>query len=143
MVRASTIRIVCQNTLEASLGESTRAGFKVYHTKNAVVGFNDAKQAIQSVGTDLEAMEKQLNFLATKMVTSNGVKEVFQKLFPQKEQKSKAGQTRFEKKIEAIYDRFESNDGNTFPNQRGTAYNLLNAITGYVDHDKSNLRTLS
>jgi hypothetical protein len=32
---------------------------------------------------------------------------------------------------------YEKNDGNAFPEQRGTAYNLLNAVTEYTDHTRS------
>ena len=33
-----------------------------------------------------------------------------------------------------IVENFENNDGDVFKEQRGTAYNLLNAVTNYVDH---------
>ena len=29
---------------------------------------------------------------------------------------------------------FQSNDNNAFPEQKGTAYSLLNAVTNYADH---------
>lgn len=32
---------------------------------------------------------------------------------------------------------YEQNDGNRFKEQRGTAYNLLNAVTQFVDHERS------
>jgi len=32
---------------------------------------------------------------------------------------------------------YESNDRNAFPEQRGSAYNLLNAVTEYTDHMRS------
>ena len=35
---------------------------------------------------------------------------------------------------------YELNDGNAFPEQRGTSYNLLSAVTNYVDHERSSTK---
>jgi hypothetical protein len=49
----------------------------------------------------------------------------------------KESSTRRNNVLADILARYESNDGNAFPEQRGTAYNLLNAITEYTDHARS------
>ena len=39
--------------------------------------------------------------------------------------------------VDSVLALYEINDNNAFPEQRGTAFNLLNAITNHVDHSKS------
>ncbi|CAB4143130.1 LGT_TIGR03299, phage/plasmid-like protein TIGR03299 [uncultured Caudovirales phage] len=145
-VKLASNRQVCENTILMSLSQTGTAGFKVYHTKNALLEFQNAKQAMESVEQDIEKVEENLNFLASRMVTDETMKDVMEELFLKKTAKgkdkmttgSKRAETVFTNKLEEILDRYESNDRNAFPEQRGTAYNLLNAITGYVDHGKDN-----
>ena len=61
------------------------------------------------------------------------------KLFPQRkdEKGEKVDTTRRTNILRDILTLYDDNDGNAFPEQRGTAYNLLNSITNYVDHERS------
>src|SRR4029077_13181165 len=54
------------------------------------------------------------------------------RLFP--ENKQADSQTRREGIITQVLGLYESNDGNAIPEIKGTAYNLLNAVTEYADH---------
>jgi phage/plasmid-like protein (TIGR03299 family) len=143
MLKLSAIRQVCQNTVEASISGATKAGFKVYHTKNAVLAFEDAKKGLENANKDFDNLEENLNFLNSRMVSNDVMFDIMKDLFVSNTAKgkqkmttgSKRAETIFENKLEQILDRYEFNDGNAFPEQRGTAYNLLNAITGWVDHE--------
>ncbi len=139
--KLSSVRQVCQNTVEASLVGKSKAGFKVYHTKNAALQFEDAKSAMLAVNQTIDKVEENLNFLASKVVSNDALQSVMKELFLKNskgEAKETTGSKRavtvFENRLEEILERYESNDDNAFPEQRGTAYNLLQAITGYVDH---------
>jgi len=132
-------RVVCANTLAIALGEKTAGKFSVRHTKNAMDRIIDARAALASMGEDVKRMEGRLNFLASRRLTREAVGSIFDRLFPKtkKDDGAETSSTRRENILADVLKIYEMNDGNAFPEQRGTAYNLLNAITNYVDHERS------
>jgi phage/plasmid-like protein (TIGR03299 family) len=138
--RLTNIRVVCANTLRAAKAQGL-SNFKVYHTKNAQASFEQALQAMKATREELKTVEEQLNFLNSRAVRENDMKEIFDALFGKKD--SKRGQTRLENVLNDILELYESNDNDSFPHQRGTAYNLLNAIVEYTDHVKGGFSNLS
>lgn len=137
--RTTFTRVVCQNTLNIALGERAKAQFRVRHTKNAQDRINDAHKTLQSIAGDAKSVEDKLNYLASRKVTRESLAAIMERLFPAKKtDDGKAVESsRHENILSAVLANYESNDGNAFPDQRGTAYNLLNAITEYADHDRS------
>jgi len=137
--RTCVTRVVCQNTLNMALGEKTRAVFRVRHTVNAQSRLDDSHKALEAMGQDVKSIEAKLNFLAARKMTREAMTSILDRLFPK--QKADDGQeretTRRENILAEILTLYESNDGNAFPEQRGTAYNMLNAVTNYVDHERS------
>lgn len=137
--RICLTRVVCQNTLGAALSEKTRAKLTIRHTKNAMERLVDARAALASLGDDVVRMEDKLNFLAGRKMNREAMSAILDRLFPKKaaEDGKTANTTRRENVLADILKIYELNDGNAFPEQRGTAYNLLNAITNYTDHERS------
>ena len=83
-------------------------------------------------------MQDRLRFLASKTATRESVEKIMDRLFPKKKVDGEdASSTRRENILSDIMRLYEYNDGNVFPEQRGTAYNLLNAVTEYTDHMRS------
>lgn len=140
--RITNVRVVCQNTLDAALSRKTETSFRVRHTKNAQVKVMEAKVALENLSVDVKGMEEKLKFLASRKVKREHVDAVMERLFP-KTQKEKEGEaievssTRRDNILMEILSIYEKNDGDAFPEQRGTAYNLLNAVTNYVDHERA------
>jgi phage/plasmid-like protein (TIGR03299 family) len=140
--RIVTIRVVCENTLGMALGANTRASFTVRHTANADQRITDAHKVLANLGTDITRMEDKLNFLAQRKMTREAMTTIMDRLFP-KTEKEKDGEivlessTRRENLIAEVLKTYEMNDGNAFPEQRGTAWNLLNAVTAWTDHQRS------
>jgi phage/plasmid-like protein (TIGR03299 family) len=139
LFRTCLTRVVCQNTLNAALSEKTRSMFRVRHTKNAMTRIAGAHDALQAFAGDLKTIEQKLNLLAGKRMTRASLVTVLDRLFPKtsKEQDGatvEVSSTRRDNILVSVLERFEHNDGNAFPEFRGTAYNLLNAITEYTDH---------
>ena len=62
------------------------------------------------------------------------MKTVLDRLFPGKKDENGKSSTRNDNILADVLRCYESNDRNQFPEQRGTAYNLLNAVTEYTDH---------
>lgn len=128
-------RVVCQNTLGTALSEKTRADLTIRHTKNAVSRLTDARAALDSMGDDVRRVEDRLNFLAGRRMNREAIGSILDRLFPKNE--AAKNDTRRSNILADVLKTYEMNDGNAFPEQRGTAYNLLNAITNYVDHQRS------
>lgn len=136
-------RVVCNNTLDMALSEKTKATFRVRHTKNAQHKIDDAHKALANIADDVKSVEQKLNFLVGRRVTRESLETIMGRLFPAKQDDT--GQdvtsTRRENVLAEVLGLYESNDGNAFPDQRGTAYNLLNAITEYTDHTRATRST--
>ena len=128
----SSVRVICRNTLRQAL--STNTGIlRIKHTKNANARFEDAKRTMDGVVMDAKKLEAKLQMLATRRITRESLTTVFDRLFPQPKDE-KQNTTRRENILADVLRLYESNDNNAFPSIRGTAYNLLNAVTEYTDH---------
>jgi phage/plasmid-like protein (TIGR03299 family) len=134
--RDCATRVVCQNTLNIALGERTKNQFRIRHTKNAPDRVIQAQDALAGYRTDLETFSQQMQFLAGRKVTRESAEKIFARLFPvrKREDETPVNSTRRDNILAEVLSLYESNDGNAFPAQRGSAYNLLNAITAYTDH---------
>lgn len=127
-------RVVCQNTLAVALRESS-AQFKVWHNRQAVARLEDARKAIASLKNEFATLEDMLNTLNERRMVRETAESIIARLFPVPDgPTAKAYQSRRENATVGILSAFESNDNNAFPEQRGTAYNFLNAVTEWTDH---------
>lgn len=138
--RLCMTRVVCQNTLSVALGERTKGSLIIRHTKNANNRLIDTRAALDGMASDVHRIEDKLNYLAARRMNREALTSVMDRLFPKaKDADSGADKdtTRRTNILSDVLKLYELNDGNAFPEQRGTAYNLLNAITNYVDHERS------
>ncbi len=133
--RVTHTRVVCQNTLTAALSRRAEAALTVRHTKNAGQKLADLNVVIDDMRSQGESVADTLRTLAARKTTRESVDAIFQRLYPVKP--GEESSTRRTNILGDILTRFELNDGNQFPEVRGTAYNLLNAITEYTDHYRS------
>ena len=128
----STIRIVCQNTLDWSLQAAGEVGFKVYHTQGCKVAMHKMGELIQAVlqgrrefvGAMGELEQIQLSTseareLATGYFASIGARMNGGKVEALATRSSNAAE-----EITALFGRGKGNDGKT-------AYDLLNGATEY------------
>ena len=130
-------RVVCQNTLRVA----TKAGsaFRVKHTRNSQTRIDEAHKALATIQGETKSLSEKLNFLAQRKITRESLNSVMDKMFPKsKDDDGKAVESvRRNNILIDVLQRFDHNDGNAFPEQRGTAYNLLNAVTEFTDHSRS------
>jgi phage/plasmid-like protein (TIGR03299 family) len=131
-VKLTTVRVVCQNTLNAALSDGASA-FRVKHTKNADVRMDKAKSLMTGVVTDAKRLEEKLQALRSRKMTRETMVQVLNKLFPAPKEEN-ANTTRRENVITEVLGLYACNDNNAFPEIAGSAYNLLNAVTEYTDH---------
>lgn len=125
-------RVVCQNTLNAALGEAG-AMFRVRHTRNGDARLNRAKDLMGSVVINAQALETKLRSLANRKMTRETMVQVLNRLFPAPKEED-ANTTRRENVITEVLGLYSNNDNGAFPEFKGTAYNMLNAVTEYTDH---------
>lgn len=134
ITKLTETRVECQNTMMMALSDGKYA-LKIKHTKNAQARLESAQKLISGVTQDAKSIEEKLKTLAKRPLKREGITSILDRLFPANvEAKSN---TRIENIRADVLTLFEKNDGNKFPEQRGTAYNLLNAVTQYVDHERS------
>lgn len=135
--RLNFTRIVCQNTWNAAIGEKTRAKLIIRHTKNAQVRLDEAHEALTYLNAETKTVEQKLNFLAGRRMTRESMTSIMDRLFP-KTKKDDDGNlvdtTRRQNLLAEILECYESNDRDAFPEFRGSAYNLLNAVVEHTDH---------
>lgn len=130
--KLTTVRVVCQNTLNAAL-TGQGAALRIRHSKNAVDRLDHAKKLITGVSTTAIILSEKLNELARRRVDKTMCRDLMNKVFGEDWQDS----TKKKNQAREIAQLFESNDRNAIPEIKGTAYNLLNACTEWSDHFRS------
>jgi phage/plasmid-like protein (TIGR03299 family) len=136
--RLTMTRVVCQNTLNVALSGKTKAKLTVRHTKNAMSKIHAMGETLQSISADMRSVEDKLKFLASRKVTKDSMVSILDRLFPKAKDDNGSDRdtTRRTNIVSKVLELYESNDNNAFPEQRGSAYNLLNAITNFTDHER-------
>ena len=134
----TSLRVVCRNTLRAGSLNRLAATLRVRHTKSAPARIKGMQAEIQELNKTAMAMQDKLIALSERRVVKDTVKSLFERLFPRPktEDGTPKESTRRDNILASILERYESNDSNAFPEQRGTALNLLNAVTEWTDHDR-------
>lgn len=130
--KLTTVRVVCQNTLSSALSQ-TGEFVRVKHTRNAADRMRSAADAMRGVGESVSALKEKLRRLADVKVTRESMSAILDRLFP-KPKDEKTSTTRRENILADVLQCYERNDGDKISGIRGTAYNLLNAVTEYTDH---------
>ena len=136
IVKLSSTRIVCQNTLSIALKDAG-SFFKISHTKSAISRSDAAMAAVRAVNTQIVTLNDIFNDLANKQMSSDEFKIYLETLFPEKLNKKGDESTENRNKKALVTAIFENNDNDAYVDQRGTYYNALNAVTNYVDHHAS------
>ena len=133
------IREVCRNTFRMGSLKRLAASLRVKHTKYAGERIANLKTEIEEIKHVAMTMQDRLNFLSKRKVSHESVDKIMARLFPKKqtEDGTEESSTRRENILSDILKLYEYNDGDTFKEQRGTAYNLLNAVVEYTDHMRS------
>jgi phage/plasmid-like protein (TIGR03299 family) len=137
-VKLTDVRVVCNNTLTAAIND-TGASLFIRHTKSAAERLAVAKSLIDISAITAEGIRDKMRSLAEKKVTRNAAESIFDKLFPVSEKA--ANTTIRSNNINDILNLYEFNDNNQFPEIRGTAYNLVNAITEWTDTTRQTRNT--
>lgn len=131
MCKLTTVRVVCQNTLTASIADAG-AMVRIRHTASAGERLGRAAELMQGVGANVAALSLKLTNLAAMEINQEFVDKVLDRLFPAPAD----GQSspRRLNTMAGVLNLYANNDGGAVAGIAGTAYNLLNAVTEYADH---------
>lgn len=135
MMYTTSTQTVCANTLRAGMREA-EAMFSRKHTKNAKADFAKARNLVAEGVLDSKKLAEKLQALATRKVRKESLMKVLDRLFPAPENPD-ASESRRKNTMVEVLALYESNDKNAIPANKGTAYNLLNAVTEYADHHRT------
>jgi phage/plasmid-like protein (TIGR03299 family) len=131
----SSIRVVCNNTLNAAL-KGARNAVSIRHTGDISTRISEAQTIL---GLNIKHQEKFsdiANHLAQKMVDKETVENFLKECFvsPNKKEKTEEDSTRTKNIIAKVKNNFENDPKNNLYGINGTAWSLLNAVTQYADH---------
>lgn len=139
-IRFTPIRVVCQNTLSASLKKGEDL-MKIYHDTAIHRKFGEAQAVVKKIVDGYGELAANFQLMGAKTVTDDGVEKYLAAVFP--EPKRKKGQTE-----RAYAEAFERNKavrktgvklaregaGNDAAGVRGTVWATYNGVTELVDH---------
>lgn len=130
--KMTEVRVVCQNTLTLALqGKGEQVTAK--HTANGEAKLRHEMALLKRTQSTAHKTEQLMNELAQRKVNNKDVADTLAKMFNIKSIDDKVP-TATLNQVNTVRQLFESNDKDAFPQFRGTAYNLFNALTEYADH---------
>lgn len=127
--KLTTVRPVCSNTLNFSLKEKAQT-LALRHTTKVKARMDDAQKVLATIGDKIDNIGLLLNRLSKTQLSGNKMKEFLEATFDLSKESEQI-------KAAEILSIFEHNDGDVYKEQRGTAFNMLSAVTNFVDHRTS------
>lgn len=131
----SPIRVVCSNTLNAALGmKGARDGVTLYHTKNVKNRVEQAKHVLGIAGEYYDTLGEVFHRMIQKEITGADFKMYLDEVFPLPKDAVKVGVTT-QRARAAVAHNLEAGAGSKLAGR--TAWGAYNAVTEYVDHQKT------
>jgi phage/plasmid-like protein (TIGR03299 family) len=87
----TSVRVVCNNTLNLAMGRSTKGGgFTLHHSKNLQARVEDARSKLGIIVERVDTFQEEIQALARHSLKETEVTDYFHKLFPVKSKKPAA-----------------------------------------------------
>jgi len=142
-VAFTPIRIVCNNTLNAALGQAVSA-IKIKHTSNAIAKLDQATQLLGITNSLSNQLNQIFNKWSRIRINDNDVKRLVQlAMAPNKEtiHNLKVGQednnsTTFKNRVNSVLDYAFSHPTQQDDTTKGTLWGAFNAVTGFCQNVK-------
>lgn len=126
-------RVVCNNTYTLAMGKySMQSGIKIRHTRNMKKSVNLAKDRLAIINHQIEEYEKQANQLATVKISQAQFNTYIKMLYPDNDDAKNTTRTVNMRNVMAM--NYEDSE---FKAIEGTAWAAVNAVTRFVDHQRS------
>jgi phage/plasmid-like protein (TIGR03299 family) len=129
----TSVRVVCNNTLAIAL-DGCSGAVKVPHSTTF-----DAQAVKQQLGISVSTWDNfmySMRTLSDRKVNSRGAQSYFQRVFMDDNKLAVSKSTN--RNIAKVMDLFDGQGrGSDLSSAKGTAFGLLNAVTEYVDHQRT------
>lgn len=136
----NNIRVVCQNTLTASLNSKSSKLLKVKHTKNVHLGLKEIQAALDfqknEFRASIEAMQRMARYGVDQETINAYVKEVFEPEIKARKLSEESAEKSYLKLVEKIQPLMEKGRGNDMKGVRGTMWAVYNGVTEYLTHER-------
>ena len=123
-MKPTAIRVVCSNTLSASLNQRTRLQWSATHTGDVMARVTEAREALDLTDAHFGLMMRSIEEMARTRMSDTD--RFFRKLFRAEEEDDLARSRR----VSQIMNLYKTGRGN----EGRTRWDMLNAITEWVDH---------
>jgi phage/plasmid-like protein (TIGR03299 family) len=132
------VRVVCQNTLSMSHGNSNSSLIRIKHGKNVEQNLEMVRDIMNTANATFEATAEQYRFLANKQVNSKDLEKFVKLVFtgPQYVELEKSGIIANKRIIEKVIPLFEKGRGNDMTAIKGTAWAAYNAVNEYLQYER-------
>lgn len=128
------IRVVCQNTLNAAVGQS-KEKHSLRHTASIGMKIDDVRRTLGIVDRQFQMLEQVGKHLVSKAANTAVVESLMRDLGLSLDETKES--TRKENIRNEILTRFQNGKGNAMASVRGSAWALWNGVTEYVDYARS------
>lgn len=133
----SPIRVVCANTLNASLTNKGTQGVSIRHTSGVKRHVDEARRVLKLADTYYESIADKFETLMASRVTDSKFGEYLERVIPDNEDAKKNTRTvNIRRKVRHNY-----NQAPGAGRVRGTAWGAYNAVTYYVTHQRTDVDT--
>ncbi len=133
LIATTIVRVVCQNTLTAAI-KSASDMFKVRHTKSIGGKVADAREALGIINASYVELEAKLQKLATIKVSDKAFEGYIASLGFDVDAEKGKGKGAVDQ-LKALYG--GEGMGSQLESAKGNAWGALNAVTQFVDHERS------
>lgn len=134
-VAVTPVRVVCNNTLQAALGNAKRQ-WSMVHSENIAQKFEEARRTLQLTEIYMKNFVAFGNRAIDTTVSSSALEQISELLFPKPNEncKTQKGWTMREKKIDALWKCYDAADIRPY---RDTAWGVINAVADYESHHRT------
>jgi phage/plasmid-like protein (TIGR03299 family) len=133
----TTVRVVCQNTLNLALGQAAASeGISIRHRPSLDGRVKEARDKLGIVAARFDRFDEELHAMLDRHMKPLQLERYFDGVLPPLPRDASERQQRNRKQtVEQFHTNF-NNDTNTLPGVRGTAWAAYNAVSEWADHER-------
>jgi phage/plasmid-like protein (TIGR03299 family) len=132
----TTVRIVCQNTLNLAL-RTGDAGITIKHTGDPARKVRQAREILGLASDELEAVRRSFRWLSEQKADNIFTQDFLKHMTPVKDNATEMALTRAANTQKDLLQLVNSGRGTHIPGVFGSRWGLLNAITEYNQHERT------
>jgi phage/plasmid-like protein (TIGR03299 family) len=130
------IRVVCQNTLSASISNNSSKLIRVRHSGKVVENLEKLGEIMNLANAEFEANAEQYRLLASKQINQADLKKYIKVVFNLQDKVLEDGEIQESKILAKVIPLFEVGRGNNLQGIQGTYWAAYNAVIEYMQYYK-------